>query len=261
MMSLFEQVLLHEAVPRKASQLGLSPEDPPDLTNFDPNKAPEQQDQNNQQQNTDPADMNPPQDVQPDAGAPQDAPPEGGDPNAAPDDPNAMGGEDPNAQDPNDPNAMPQGPDGMDQAPGAELDQADQELFKDLKPEQIEVRDRELKERFQDLYTIITETLEKLNKVTKTSYDARMLELSLKQLINLKDLVLVAVTRNFKAKTYLENKIELNKLVTVFNQITNTIGTIYEARVKRTLKYDKQHVSNLGSSNFENIDFTQDLGF
>lgn len=262
MTNLFEQFILQEAVPRKASQLGMVPEDPPDLNNFDPNKEPEQQAPNNQQQNADPAEMNPPADLDPNAGSPE------GDPNANPAadagaDP--AGGEDQNGeQDPTQADPDPNDADTMGDAqaqdqPGAELDQADQDLFKDLKPEQIKIRDTELKERFQDLYTIIGDTLEKLNKVTKTSYDARMLELCLRQMINLKDLVFVALTKSFATKTYLENKIELNKLATIFNQLTNTIGTIYNARVKRTLKYNRKH-NPVGSSGF-NTDFTQDLSF
>ena len=270
-MRLLEQIVLHEAVPKKAKQLGLTPEDPPDLNNFDPNAGggndPPPIDGtggNDPPPTNDPADTNPPPDVDPNAGGGDDPPPidgtGGNDPppidGTGGDDPNAMG--DDSDSPPMDDSDSPAGPDmGMDQ-PGQELDQADQDLFKDLKPEQKEVRDRELKERFQDLYAIITDTLEKLNKVTKTSYDARMLELVIKQLVTLKDLVLIAVTKNFKAKTYIENKIELNSLATEFNQITNTIETIYNARVKRTLKYEK----NVKKPNvFDGIDFSQDLAF
>lgn len=272
-MRLLEQIVLHEAVPRKAKQLGLTPEDPPDLNNFDPNAGGGGDDPppidgtggNDPPPTDDPADTNPPPDVDPNAGGGNDDPPPidgtgGNDPPPTDD----MGGDDPNAMGddsdapPMDDSDSPAGPDmGMDQ-PGQELDQAEQDLFKDLKPEQKEVRDRELKERFQDLYAIITDTLEKLNKVTKTSYDARMLELVIKQLVTLKDLVLIAVTKNFKAKTYIENKVELNSLATEFNQITNTIETIYNARVKRTLKYEK----NVTKPNvFDGIDFSQDLAF
>lgn len=251
--------LLHEAVPRKAKQLGLNPEAPPDMNdpaNGKDNPQPPEGMGGNDQPEIEQQDQ-PPGD---DTGAPQDDMGGGSDPTAGGGD---MGGEgdDPSAEgDPSqeDPNAPPDDMAGGDMGgqPADEKETAEQELFKDLKPEQLEIKKKELRERFQDLYQITADTVEKLNKVTKTSYDANMIDLSLRQLLNLKDLIHQSITKVFTTRTYVENKIELEKFATLFNSITTTIGMVYEARAKRAnLEKPKLRAKDL------NIDFHQDLGF
>ena len=276
MYQLFENMVLHEAVPKKAKQLGLNPETPPDLTQpdaGDPNKSsvpPGKQDDPQQQDPTANNDPNTsPPDVDPNSGATDNDPPpnmddtgDQADPNAG-GDPGADGGDGTNPEDPNAEDGQGDGeapptddPNAMDPGATDELGQAEQNLFKDLKPEQLAIKTKELKERFQDLYQVINDTLEKLNKVSKTSYDAVMLNLVIKQLLNLKDLVIQAVTKTFDTRTYVENKIELQKLATVFNAATTTIATVYNSRLKRMIKFDKKP-----SGKDLNIDFSQDLGF
>ena len=265
-MSLFEQFILQEAVPKKAKDLGITPEAPPDLTRPDNGQQQQQPMQQPDQSMQGPADVDPNAGLPPDQGeVPQEQP--AADPNAAADpgmgqgaegDPNATGEADPNAAEGEDPNAQAdalQGPDGVGQED--ELQAADQQIYAELKPEQRKIQTRELKERFQDLYTIITDSLDKLNKVTKTSYDANMIDLATKQLLELKDLVFESITGSFSTRTYVQNKVELQKLATMYNAITNMITLIYDARVRRATKYAK----NDSTEALDKIDFTQDLGF
>lgn len=271
-MGLFEDFILQEAVPRKAKELGISPDTPPDLTKPNSGNQPNQdtatQDPNAIQQQ----DTGAPANIDPNAGldggdgteadpnAPaEELPDPGADPNA---DPNAVADdgsqEDPNMEDPNaDPNAIPQD-DGMGVAPGDELKQAEDEVFADVKPEHKQIRDKELKERYQDFYKIVAESLDKLNKVSKTAYDAVMIDLALRQLLQIKDITFTIITDLFSTRTYVENKIELEKLVTDFNSIVNSITTIYEARVKRAVKYNKGNNDDTGMGN---LDYSQDLGW
>lgn len=271
-MGLFEQFILQEAVPRKAKELGIAPDNPPDLTKPNSN-------QNQQQQNQQPVDPNNPDPAA--TGAPANIDPNAGMDGGAEEDPNAAGGEelpDPGAEggdpaldgsdnpdgdmaeDPNaeDPNAVGddglQGPEGV----GDELKQAEDEVFADLKPEQKQIRDKELKERYQDFYKIVSESLDKLNKVSKTAYDAVMIDLALRQLLQIKDMTFTIITDLFTTRTYVQNKIELEKLVTDFNSIVNSITTVYEARVKRAVKYNKGNNDDTGMGK---LDFTQDLGW
>ena len=274
-MGLFEDFILNEAVPRKAKQLGISPDTPPDLTK--PNSGKQDPttdtgaDPNQPQQDPNAANTGAPANIDPNAGL-DGGDDMGNDPNAPaeelPDpgaDPNADDMGDPGAEeDPNmeeDPNAL-QGPDGVgmeDQpAPGDELRQAEDEVFNDMKPEHKQIRDKELKERYQDFYKIISESLDKLNKVSKTAYDAVMIDLALRQLLQLKDMTFSIITDLFTTRTYVENKIELEKLVTDFNAIVNSITTIYEARVKRAIKYNKGNNDDTGMGS---LDYSQDLGW
>ena len=118
-----------------------------------------------------------------------------------------------------------------------------------------------MKERFQDLYQIIVDTLEKFNKVSKTSYDANMLELAMRQLLTLKDLVIQSVTKSFATRTYVENKVELQKLATIFNAITGTVKQVYDSRLKRLIKEKKENKYNKFGVKDMDMNFTRDLGY
>ena len=165
------------------------------------------------------------------------------DPNAQvqgdPNDPNAQG--DPNA----DPNAMGGDPNaGMDAAPqpGAEIDQAEQDTFADLKPEQMILKNTELKERYQEVYKAATDSLEKINKISRTTYDDVMLDFIVKKLTNLKSMIVDSLEGAFPTRTYAENKIELQRFILGFNFLTNLITQIYQSRLKR-----QQKISELNS--------------
>ena len=174
----------------------------------------------------------------------------GADPNAAMGgDPNAMGGDpnDPNAmaQDPNtpqDPNAHPGGdPNAMGQdmgmqGPNADIEQAEKDVFSDLKPEQMIIKKAELKERYQEVYTAVTDSLEKINKISRTSYDDTMLDFIVKKLTNLKSMIIDSVEGSFDTRTYVENKVELQRFILAFNYLTNMMTQIYQSRLKRQRK-------------------------
>jgi hypothetical protein len=150
---------------------------------------------------------------------------------------------------------VPQGPGGDMGSPADELDQAEAEVFADLKPEQIAIKTEELKEQFKSFNDMIVDTLEKLDKVSKTSYDANMIDFVVRKLLELKDISRDSLVKAFKTRTYVQNQIELQKMIMTFNMLTNMISEIYDARIKRANKYDKDKPSRIESD----IDFSQDM--
>ena len=167
-----------------------------------------------------------------------------GDPNAAPPmDPNGQP-MDPNAPPPpGEPNAAPPPPDGGNPAgddsmapPGdlnTEIDNAEKEIFSDLKPEQQLIKKTELKERYQELHKALISTLDKINKVSHTSYDDVMLDFIVKKLVNLKTMVADSLIDAFPTRSYFDNKVELQRLVRSFNYATFLLTKVYESRLKR----------------------------
>lgn len=186
------------------------PDDPPDFTKeqqpdagADPNAAPPD--------NADAAEQAP-QEEQPQDNA-------GGDPNAAADpnaDPNAMG--DTAIQEPN---------------PEDELQQKEDEVFAELKPEQKDIKLMELKKQYMKLNSVVTSSIEKLNKASRTTYDDAMIEFILRKLLELKELSKDSLLRTFSTRTYIENQVELQRMITAFNIITNMISEISTSRLKR----------------------------
>ena len=249
MYDLFQEMVLTEAVPRKAAELKINPDPPPDITKPPGDQIP-QQDDNQQQQNQQASDTIP-QEAMP-QGANQQAQdqqqmiqqggqqvdpnieqgPQEGEEEVPPEEEEQYQEEDPN---------QPMGPEGMEPAQGPEddLQAAEQDVFRDFTPEQLKLRDRELKKRFQELNSIIIETIEKINKVTKTTYDANMLDFIIRKLIDLKEISRDSLVDGFKTRTYTQNRMELEKIATEFNLITNMVEEIYNSRLKRTAKYNK----------------------
>jgi hypothetical protein len=219
--------------------------------------APPGADPNQQQQPQPGADLGPgtpPPDFT--GGGDQQAPPAGPDPTqAAGGDPNQMGapdpnaaaagGADPNAQDPNaqggeDPNAGMQEPLPAE-SPQSEIDNSETAIFSDLKPEQMLLKNTELKQRYQELFKAVTDTLNKINKVSRTSYDDTMIDFIIKKLTNLRTMISDSLVDAYPSRTYAENKTELQRFTYGFNYITRLITVIYESRIKRQRAISKMN--------------------
>ena len=214
----FTSMVLNEANGKPTDGV-TPPDDPPDFTKeqqpdagADPNAAPPD--------NADAAEQAP-QEEQPQDDA-------GGDPNAE-----GQPEEDPNAADPNaDPNAMG---DTVVQEPNPEdeLQQKEDEVFAELKPEQKDIKLMELKKQYMKLNSVVTSSIEKLNKASRTTYDDAMIEFILRKLLELKELSKDSLLRTFSTRTYIENQVELQRMITAFNIITNMISEISTSRLKR----------------------------
>lgn len=258
-MDAFTRFILHEANPPKQQ----------------PNQTPSVQDKIDQNQQDVP-DFTQKQDPNAQQGAAPQASSQQQDTGMQPDptqqgtsqgDPTQMGAQGPDQQgmdagaaDSNDPNAQMQGQqeeqpqdpnnDGSDlQAPAGDemsvespeaqtvdLDQLEQDTFKDLKPEQMEIKKKELRKQFRSLNSIIIDSIDKINKISHTSYDDELLNFIVRKLLALKNLSRDTLTDTFNTRTYLENEIELQRMITVFNYLTNLMDKVYESRIKRQNK-------------------------
>lgn len=223
----FTSMVLNEAN-GKPSDGVTPPDDPPDFT------TDQQQDQ-------------------PDAGAdPGAAPPD--DPNAAPPEEQPQEG-DPNAEEqPEDPNAAPDDPNAdpgamdvppQEPSPEDELQQKEDEVLAELKPDQKDIKMMELKKQYMKLNSVVTSSIEKLNKASRTTYDDNMIEFILRKLLELKELSKDSLLRTFSTRTYIENQVELQRMITAFNIITNMISEISQSRIKRNEVIDAESKKGL----------------
>lgn len=197
-----------------------------------PDEAPDftAQPQQNDQHGEAPAD--------PSGGDPQAAEAEG-DPNAE-QDPNTMGQEGPNTT-----GAAPAGMGGPTiQSPEAQIDQDEKDVFSDLKPEQMIILKAELRDNYKELYQLIVDTLDKINKISHTSYDDTMLDFIVKKLMSLKTQIKDTLVDTFQTRTYIANKIELARFTFIFNQLTNMLTQIYQSRLKRRQKVEELNKVN-----------------
>ena len=257
---IFSSMILHEAVPRKSKELNIKPDVPPDLNNPDkriPTQDMQQQEPPPEQQQQD-QQAPPPEEQQPPADdANMDvsgAAPEGGDPNAVAGD-DAQGQEDQQAAD-------QQGAEAVAAAPQQDDEQqAEQEIFANLKPEQQEIMKRELKDRFVEVYRMVIDTMDHLNKIAKTAYDKSMIDFIVRKLLEIKDISRDSLLYAYDTRTYIENKVVLQKLLSVYTELTQMVEQIYGSRMKRAEIACKK-VGKVSNDNiFRLDDFIQDVSW
>jgi len=242
-----EREPLQEAVPKKAKDLGINPSNPPDLNKpggaappQEEQKPPaepiqqqsqEQSPQQGGQEETPQQQPQPPQKEQPTSPQEQEGkvPPEEGEEQQAPQE-----GEDDEEEEqpPQEEEEEPEPPDTLD----GDLEQGEKEIYAELKPEQFSIRKQELKDRFKDFNDMIVDSLNKLNKITKTSFDINMIEFITKKLLSLKDLSRDYLVKTFETKTYEENKAELEIMFYSLQKLSNMIEEIRTSRYKRIKK-------------------------
>lgn len=243
-LSLFERMMLGEAVPTTANTIDTNnpnkKKNPPPTANIpqqDNNEPPDftATDQNDEQQPNQNDPMQPPEEppTQDTGGADSMIPPE--EPPA-----DDMGGgegdmvageEGTGEEQP--PEEMPEGGETELQAPGEEgddLKSAEQELFADLGPDKLAIKTEELKNRFKDLYDSVNGSLDKLNKISRTTDDADEIDFLVRKLLDIRDLTRDGLLKAFATKTYVENQLELKRLIVLYGAITSCFTSILHRR-------------------------------
>ena len=240
MTDLFNSLVLQEATPSVAKKLNIKPDEPPDVTqsrqpqeddqNQQANQLAQQEEQPQETPNTSPQEETPQEDEQQQHQYAEENPEEGGEEVPADD----------GTEEYADNGTGEEGLEGPAAPQEDPLDQAESEVFSNLKPEQFAIRIKTLKNQYKNLHSTIIDTLDQMNKLTKTSYDSNMIEFATRRLLELKDNVRDALVLSFPTRTYVENEIELQKATAAFNQIYDMINIVYDSRLKRTAKYNKQ---------------------
>lgn len=162
------------------------------------------------------------------------------DPGAAEDPNAAQGGEEqPPAEDSGEGDAPPEDPNAMDgeemgpQNAEEELQQDEKEVFADLKPEQMAIKVKELKDQYSTLHQIIMDNLDKINKISHTTYDDALLDLIVRKMALLKSMIRDSLDKTFATRTYAENKEALARFVITYNELEVLLRNIHQARLDR----------------------------
>ena len=205
----------------------------------------------------------------PNAGQPEDAPPQDGG-GEAPDQPDMNmggGGEEPapeegeggEGEEGSEDGDMEGGEEGGEEGlEGPEEQQAEdfssdeQEVFSDLKPEQMAVKHKELKNQFKNFNDTIFSAIDKINNISHASYDDSLLSFISRKLLELKDMSRDYLLDVYDTKSYIENQIQLQKMVTTFNYITNLLSNIKQ---NREVEYEKSAKENDKNNNTRSEDY------
>jgi len=221
-MGLFESFILREAgesADKKPFKMAGGEEQVPMRQNTPDFTQPQSQQQEPPAEDAAGGAAPPPQDAggDPAAQGEEEAPPEeGGEEEGAPEDPNATGGEE-------------MGPQNAEE----ELQQDEKEVFADLKPEQMAIKVKELKDQYATLHQIIMDNLEKINKISHTTYDDALLDLIVRKMALLKSMIRDSLDKTFATRTYAENKEALARFTITYNELEILLRNIHQARLDR----------------------------
>lgn len=287
-MSLFEDIILNEARAIHPQQMVKDKDDAtPSVTTANGNQSVNQPEQDS---NSQPPDLN----SQPSGGG-------GGGSNEAPPPTDNGGGEEAPQGPPPQENDMGQEPGGEEEAPPEEdqegeappeedqeegegeeeegyeddgygeeeqeddsLDSYEQDIFRDLSPEQMIIKNKELKAQFKSLNNIIFDSLEKLNNISHTSYDNTILDFVVRKLVELKDISRDYTVDAFNTKSYIENQIQLQKMVATFNRIVNLLSNVRDNRQRefeKELEQNKKYNFGKGRANDYPYIFSKDIDY
>jgi hypothetical protein len=111
---------------------------------------------------------------------------------------------------------------------GDELDinKIEDELFSSLTPEQIAIKNHELKNQFIEVYTIIGSTLVRINDIPKSNDNINILKFVTEKLLELREMVDYNITVAYTTRTYIENNIIYQQCIATLNAIADIIDNI-----------------------------------
>ena len=172
-MQFFDRLILNEAIPNPdkppiiknnnqiPNQKNIQAPTPPDFTK---NQQPESL-ANDQEMPEPPQGANTPKNI-PNAQGQEEVPPEGGGEGEEQLDAPEEGGEEGENTEENDGEEMPQA--GGTEPPTEEENKDD--IFSDLKPEQMDIKTIELKNQFKNINSVVTASIDKINKISRNIF-------------------------------------------------------------------------------------------
>lgn len=100
------------------------------------------------------------------------------------------------------------------------------DIFSSLTAEEQQIKIKELKKMFNDLYCSIDDLSDKINEIPTDEYNIDTLERISTTMYNLKIYMSTYITNIFSNKTYIENDVAFNRFLSIINTITTIINDL-----------------------------------
>ena len=107
-----------------------------------------------------------------------------------------------------------------------DINKIEDELFSSLTPEQIAIKNHELKDQFIELYSIIGSTLVRINDISKSNENINVLKFITEKLLELREMIDFNITTAYQTRTYIENNIIYQQCIATLNAIADIIDNI-----------------------------------
>jgi hypothetical protein len=148
--------------------------------------------------------------------------------------------EDGNADDQSELDGDASGGEGQD-----ELKNAEAQLFANFTPEQLQIRDNELKVQFINLYEDIEKTENRVNRIVKTDDNESVVMFVVKRLEELKEATHDSLINAYQTRSYYENQLQYNLLLANLASIGKMLEELAKRGSKdnenRAKEFEKQH--------------------
>lgn len=106
------------------------------------------------------------------------------------------------------------------------LKKLESELFSSLTPEQITIKNYELKQNFISLYATIGTTLVRINDISKSDDNIETLKFITDKLLELREMIDFNITTAYDTRTFIENNIIYQQCLSTLNAISDIIASI-----------------------------------
>ena len=125
-----------------------------------------------------------------------------------------------------------------------DINKIEDELFSSLTPEQIAIKNHELKNQFIELYSIIGSTLVRINDISKTNENINVLKFITEKLLELREMIDFNITTAYQTRTYIENNIIYQQCIATLNAIGDIIDNI--PKLNDAKVPDEEEIENQG---------------
>ena len=100
------------------------------------------------------------------------------------------------------------------------------ELFKDLTKDQIDIKHRELKSNFTDLYNSTSNIIDRVNAIPNNDNYMQAITFVSKQLSSLRQMIADYMTNVYSTKSYMENTVNYNRFLATLKGINDILDEI-----------------------------------
>ena len=104
-----------------------------------------------------------------------------------------------------------------------DLKAQEEELYSNLSPEQLDIKHKELKTQFLNMYDLTTSIIEKIGDASVNEENIGTIEYISNQLSTLRTMLTDYINSVYKTKSYIENSINYNRFLAVLNGINKIL--------------------------------------
>lgn len=99
----------------------------------------------------------------------------------------------------------------------------EEELYANLTPDQLDIKHKELKGQFLDMFDMVSELVERVGDAGTSEENIKVIEYISNNLITLRDMISDYVNDVYQTKSYMENSINYNRFLASLNAINKLL--------------------------------------